>query len=274
MSGRRAMVGLCMLCAFAFSAFAVQSASAATKGTTLFTCVKEEGGAGFSREHCAPGDAVTTGAKFKHVPVAENTTTEVTGTTINTEGVPVPPRLFSVQSGVEEELESKLAHILYENEGSKSWVTNAKDPETGEHYYHGEVWLRFTEVSVIKPKEKGCKVVGGEVTTKKLKETTKGQGDEILFEPASGTVFAEFTIEGCSILALNGLYKVEGKIKAQPNGATVNTTLANTKTQGTLKLRGQIAQFESSFTVRGTDKAAGDKEGEDKPLSSTTVETP
>lgn len=274
MSAQKVIVGLCMLCALALSTMTVQSASAATKGTTLFTCKAKavEGGAGFSKEHCTKGDAVSSGAKFEHAAVAEGTTTEIAGTTINTAGEGTASKLISTQSGIEEELESPLGHILAENEGVKSWATNDKDPTTGEHYYHGEDWLRFTDVVVTKPVGKECFVETGQITTKKLKFTSKGQGDELLFEPASGTILAEFNIKGCTIPGLNGLYTVTGKIKAQPEGATVNTTLANTKAQGTLKARGQIVQFESSFTVRGTDKVAGDIA--DTPLSVTTVETP
>jgi len=286
MSGRRAIIGLCMLCALAVSAIAAQGASAAPAGTTLFTCVNKGAGGGFTREHCAKGDVGS--GNFWHVAIAENTTTEITGTTINTAGEPITSKLESVQSGVVEELQGKLGHILAEHESEteppkieKSWVINAVDPETKEHYYHGENWLRFTEVEVTKPAGKGCKVKNGEVTTRKLKFTSKGQGDELLFKPAKEPTpvepnppFATFVVEGCSIGALNHEYTVTGEVKAETDGATVKTTLAGTKAQGTLKVSGQVAGFQSEFTVRGTDKAAGDKEGEDKPLSPTTVETP
>lgn len=279
MTGRKAIIGLCMLSALAFSAFAVQSASAATKGTTVFTCKKKavKGGAGFSKAHCKTADAVASEAEYEHVAVAENTTTEVTGTTEDTEGKPTVSKLKSVQAGVEEELQSGLAHILPEFEVSpgvfqKSWVTNTKDATTGEHYFAGEAWVRYTEVTVTKPAGKGCVVNTGQVTTNKLKFTTKGQGDFVKFEPTAGEVFAEFTIEGCTVAALNGLYQAKGSVKSKADGATLTLTHAEVTEQGTLILRGQKAGFESTTTVKATDKAAGDVV--DTPLSQTTVETP
>lgn len=239
----------------------------------MFTC-KKTGAGDFTRAHCAAADAGS--GEYSHVSVAEGTTTEITGTSEDTEGKPTVSKLKSTQSGVNEELQSPLAHILAENAGEKSWLTNAKDPTTGEHYVHGEAWVQYTEVKVTAPAEKGCKVKTGQVTTKKLKFTSKGQGDNILFEPVTGTVFAEFEVESCTgsaaIEALNGLYKVEGSLKAQPDGATLITTHTAVTTQGTLKLRGQKAGLEGSVTVKATDKAAGDEV--DTPLSVTTVETP
>lgn len=273
MTGRRTILVLCLLCALAFSALAVQSASALTKGTTLFTCKKSVDGTGgkFHAAHCKDADTGSTG-EWRHVAIAENTTTELTGTTENTEGKATSSFLESVQAGVVEQLESKLAHILPEVKGVKSWVTNVKDP-TGEHYFHGEAWIQFTEVSVTKPPGKGCVVKGGQITTKLLKFTTKGQGHEVKFEPAvGGEPLAAFEIEKCTIVALNGFYEAKGSMKAEADGATLIFTHANVTAQGTLSLRGQKAGLTSTATLKGTDKSAGDTE--DTPLSPTTVETP
>jgi hypothetical protein len=278
MTGRRAILGLCMLCALVFSAFAAQSANAETKGTTVFTCKETGPGGGFTKAHCTPADAGS--GNFSHVAVAENTTTEITGTSVDTEGKPVVSKLKSVQSGVTEELRSPLAHLLPEVEVEpgkieKSWVTNKKDPVTGEHYIEGEGWVDYTEVSVAAPAEKGCKVQNNTVITNKLRFTTKGlktEKDEIHIEPASGTVFAEFVVEGCSVLALNHAYKVEGSLNAELVGATLKTTHANVTAQAKLKVAGQTAGLDGELTVKATDKAAGDVT--DTPLSSTTVPTP
>jgi hypothetical protein len=79
MIGRRAVVGLSLLSALLFCAFAAQSASAALKtstNTTGFTCVKgvtEKGD--FKDEHC---DETNVGkGAFKHELIPLNTTTEV-----------------------------------------------------------------------------------------------------------------------------------------------------------------------------------------------------
>jgi hypothetical protein len=77
MIGRRAIIGLSLLSALLFCAFAAQSASAATKSvnTTMFTCVKTEVG-DFIDGHCD-----TTGVpgkeQFSHVAIPNDTTTEV-----------------------------------------------------------------------------------------------------------------------------------------------------------------------------------------------------
>ncbi len=266
MFGHRTTVGVCLFCVLALSAVLAGSASAATKGTTLFTCKTGVGGAGFSKSHCKDVDAVPIGAAFEHVAVAENTTTEITGTTEDTGGNPTPTKLESIVAGVSVAIESPSSHIV------EGWVTNAKDPSTGEHYWHGEAVVKDTNVIVIKPSGKGCKVKGGEITSKRLKLTTKGQGMEVKVEPAEGTLWSSFEMEGCSIAALNGLYELKGSAKASPDGATLNFGHAAITTQSTLTLRGQKAGIEAGITVKGTDKAAGDVT--DTPLSTTTIETP
>ncbi len=262
---RRTIVSLCALCALAFSAFAAQSAAAATNGTTAFTCKKKavEGGAGFSKEHCKTADAVASGAKYEHVAVPENTTTEVAVTSQDTEGNAVPARLKSTISGVEVEFVSKLTH-------GEGWAINQKDPVTGEHFIRGEGWTTYTEVEVSKPLGKGCKVTGGELKTNKLKGTSAGQGMEGKLEPVAGATFAEFTVEGCSIAALNGKYEVKGSIKCSGDGSTVNCTHENTTAQGTLTLRGQKAGVDVSTTAKGRAIA----EPTYTPLAVTTIETP
>ncbi len=278
MTGHRTIVGLCMLCALALSAIAAQGASAATNGTTVFTC-KEPGpgditiGTAFTtNSHCKDTDT-NAAEKFRHVEVPEKTKTEITGTTENTAGEPTSSSLHSVISGVEIEFTFPLGHILYENAAKeKSWLTNAKDPTTGEHYVHGEATLTFTEPFIKKPAGKGCKVKGADLTFNKVKFTSKGQGDAIKFEPAIGTVFTTFEIEGCSIAALNGVYEIKGSIIGEPDGATLNFDRTKTTAQKTFTLRGQACGLSSSLTIKGTDKAKGDVT--DTALSVTTVETP
>lgn len=274
MASKKTILSLCVLCALAVSAMAAQSASAVTKGTTLFTCEPAQGGAGFSGEHCKESDAVPSGAKFKHVAIAENTTTNITGTTVDTENKPIVSKLKTVITGIETELQSALAHILFENNAEKSWVTNAVDPVTGEHYYHGEAWVKYTEVTVAKPGAP-CKVKGGEVTTNKLKFTTKGQTEHtIKFEPAVGTVFAKFEVEGCTLEAINGVYEVKGSVKGKADGATLTFNHEETTVQNTLKVRNVKAGLDSTTTIKGTEVAPPKQDAVDTPLSPTTVETP
>src|SRR5262249_47920345 len=140
-------------------------------------------------------------------------------------------------------------------------------------------WVDYTEVSVIAPAGKGCKVKNNTIITNKLRFTTKGlktEKDEIHIEPASGSVFAEFQVEGCTgseaLESLNHVYKVEGSLNAEILGTTLKTTHVNTTAPGTLKVAGQKAGLEGEVTIKATDKAAGDVT--DTPLSATTVPTP
>lgn len=260
----KAMVGVCAICALAFGALAVQDAAGAIKGTTGFTCKEkaEPGGAGFSRAHCAAADAVETGAKFEHVAIPENVVTEGRVTNTNTRGEHVTARLVSVFGGVEEEFQAK--QVLGEATGK-----NTKNTE-GEHFMEGTGKTIYSEITVTKPAGKGCKVKGEEVVTKELRGTSLGQGMEGKLEPVAGSVFAEFTIEGCTIAALNGVYKAEGSIKCPNDGATVLCTVPATKALGTLKLRGQTAglEVETTATARASSSEAF------TPVAPTTIETP
>lgn len=280
MTGRRVIFGLCVLCALALSAFMAQGASAAVKGTTLYTCKKAtvpgpETTEGFKDEHCKEPTKNTktelSNVKYEHFAIAQGTLTEVTGTNSKTkvkeeeEETFEPTILKSTISGVNVELESAIVHIT---NGSVTNVVNGL-----EHRYIGSAKLAYTKVKVKAPAGKECKVKGEEVTTNELTGTSTEMEEQ--FAPSAGETFAEFEVEGCTgseaIKALNGVYKVTGSVKCPPSGATLICTHSATTAQGSLKLRGQKAGIEGSLTIKGTEKAAGDVT--DTPLSPTTVET-
>lgn len=264
MTGRRGAIGICLLCALVFSAFAAQGAGAVTLGTTGFTCKekKEPGGAGFSGPHCTAADVVKTGAKYEHVAIAQNQVTEGRVTNTTTGGETQVARLKSTIAGVEVELQA--TGTLGEATGTNKLAAN------GEHFIEGTGQTSYSGVSVTKPAGKGCKVKAGEFKTKLLKGTSAGQGMEGKLEPAEGTTFGEFEIEGCSIAAINGVYQITGSIKCPGDGATVLCTHAATTAQGTLKMRGQKAGVEVTTTATGR---ANSTEAF-TPLAVTTVETP
>ena len=84
MIGRKAVIGLSLLSALLFSAFAVQSASAlvvkVSKNTTAFTCVKTEPNKGDLKDaHCDEKVDPNKG-EYKHDAIALNTTTTVAAT--------------------------------------------------------------------------------------------------------------------------------------------------------------------------------------------------
>jgi len=273
MNGRRAIVGLCMFCALLLSAFAAQGASAASNGTTAFTCVSTPGSGTFKAAHCKPSDAGGTG--FTHVEVAENTTTEVSITSEKTNAgtTAATPTIFkAVVGGVELKLESTEVH-------GTGTMENKKDPTTGEHYIEGIANITYTNVKDVGPS--ACEVytdvgVGepdGEkgVVHAEVVMTTKGQGDSIKFTPV-GANFAQFNLRNCKNAGINNTYKVIGSATCKPDGATINCNHAELTTAKTLRLQsavGPVAGYESSVTVSARAKGGGAF----TPLSVTTKET-
>jgi hypothetical protein len=263
-----------MLCALALSAAAAQSASAATKGTTGFTCVKGQGS--LKGSHC-----LTTGggsAEFGHVAYAENTTTEVQGTNANTSSETTAStnlRLALTIGGAEVELEATgLA--------GAGWTENKL--AEGEHYLVDGGSTVFSGVSVVKPAGKGCKVFTDETATKTkgaegvidtgpISVTSKGQGDFLKFEPGAGSAFATFFLEcTTSVPSCEGTWEITGTMKAPVSGATVIFSHSEITAQNTLRAKGVKAALEGKVTISARDPAAGDKSF--TPLSVTTVETP
>jgi hypothetical protein len=265
MTGRRSIIGLCLLCAFAFSAFAAQSASAAIAGTTAFTCKKLGPGHNFTKAHCKEGDFSAGKGEYEHVAFKEGTTTTITGGDTATEGEPnTLTTLHVTQLGVKVELKSTNVH----GHGHMFNLTNASK----EHYIHGEGVIEYTEVSVF-PEKLKCVLEGGKVVTNELTATSEGQGMKLKFTPKEGEVFATFTLKGCTEESFNGKYEVKGSLITKPiDGATIETDATEVTNQGTLKVRNLKAGIAGALTIKGTDVEAGDTE--DTPLSATTVETP
>lgn len=266
MNGYRATVGLCLLCAIVVSAMAAQSATARVGGTTMFTCKKLGPGHNFTKAHCKGADLSVGKGEYEHVTVAEDTTTEFVtsneGNGPNTE-TPVVTRLRSVISGIAFEIQSTKSTGF-------GTITNMTG-EAGEHTVSGAGVFFHTGLTVTAPKEKGCKVKGGEIKTNPLKIHRSGLEMELEFEPEKVVPIEEFEIEGCSVGALNGVYKLEGSMRATVDGATLDFTDPRITEQGTLTLRGQKAGIDGTTTISGVDFAAGDTEY--TPLSFTTTET-
>jgi|GEM_PF-1382083 len=281
MNGRRGALGLCMLCALLVCAVAAQGA-AATTGTTAFTCneKKEPGGVGFSKGHCRAEDAVGTGAKYEHVAVAQNTTTEISGSNKTTEG------------GTETfKLKYTMAGIVFSFNATGVTVTGSLENQldaSGEHYIQGQVSLKFTGVT---SSVTGCKVyadLGGEtgeagvIQTETLSLTTKGQGDKVKIEPLAGEVLARYWQKECKVESLNGTDTVRGVLTGTPNGSTLKFTHAETTTQGLGGTPGtsggggggggpgSSTGIEGTLTIQARDPLIG---GEFKAISPTTVET-
>jgi hypothetical protein len=274
MTGRRAIVGICMLCALIISAVAAQSAMAVS-GTTAFTCLD---GKGVLRgEHC-----LTTGTKpatFGHVAFAENTTTETELTNAETQN--------ETKEASTQILKETIAGVPLELKATgvtgTGTLTNKK-MEDGEHYVEGTATIKYTGVTVAAPAGKGCKVftdtnkikgAEGQIDAH-LEYTTTQQGDSIKFTPATGNTgagvpFAAFFIEGCSpaVPAIEGTWEITGSATCKIDGATIKCDHTEITTQNTLKGKGAKAGFEGAITVKGR---ANSSEAY-KPLSMTTVVT-
>jgi hypothetical protein len=268
MNGRRAVVGLCMLCALLVSAFAAQSASAV--GTTAYTCVK--GGKvspTYNSAHCRPSDGA---GEWSHESIANGTTTELTGNGKDDKGNPIPGFLVSTAFGATVELEGKTVT-------GSGQMTNSI--ESGEMFASGSGTITFSEVSVVKPAN--CKVQtdgpskekleDGVVHTESLKATTKGQADRLKFEPTVAPTFARFWIStnlpppAAACPLDNTTFTATGSVTGVPNGATTEFTEADTTAQNTLKLNGAKAGISGSLTIEGRATGSG---GGYTPLSVTT----
>ena len=92
--------------------------------------------------------------------------------------------------------------------------------------------IKFAGVTVVEPA--GCKVVGGAVETEPLAGQVWMEGTKAMFKfaPATGTIFAEPEIEGCSIA---GAYPTTGTVFGESVNATnVGSTEQNLKFSKTI----------------------------------------
>lgn len=262
MIGRRAAVGLSVLCALLICAFVAQSASAAAgKNTTAFTCVEGGGAKDFSDAHCDTNVGEGKG-KFGHVvvPLKEKITIAITNAkTKNSTTESTNTVLKGTVFGVKTEIVCKTV------EGSGT-LTN-EEPSAKVHTVKGTVEAKFSSCTVAKP-ALGCKVkepITVSSNVEGVEELGAGKNEMGLEFKPTGAHFASVVIEGCFIA---GTYNTDGTAIATSNtsntgkfsGATSVFTGAMTKE--TLKLSGNPAEVESTTTVT---KSGGN------PISLTTV---
>jgi hypothetical protein len=267
MIGRRAVIGLSLLCALAFSAIAATGATAETKTTTAFTCVGAESGEGFSKEHCAAADAVGTGAKFKHVEIkpGESTTFEATNDKTASETKESTNAVLNgTVGGLKATITAKKVFVHGEMENFEDPVTKAMDIK------QRKVVITYTEavLSGALATIEGCKIVKSEVVTNELEGTSLVNTMETEFTGPGG-IFAVIKLEGCKTKELNekGI-TVSGTSKGIGDGATVETTVASTSG---LKAAGQAASYTSKVTPRMLNPISKVTEA---PISATTLIDP
>jgi hypothetical protein len=218
MTARRAVTGLCMICATLASAFAAQAASAEVNPTAV-TCVPTKGGT-FSDFNCKKNVGQGKGS-WEEVNFAS--VTKITG---RSSGNTI---LKATTGGVTAELTSTALKASGSIENKEtSGVMQATG--TGQMEY----------LSVTANHE--CKVNGassGTVTTKLLKVHTLST-TELEFEPNSGTTLAEFTLSGCAIPAFNKTWVISGSLIGTVEGTQTVFTHAGTTGQETLEANASV----------------------------------
>jgi hypothetical protein len=224
-----------MLCALVFSAIAAQGAFA----QKAYECKASAGKTGdWNDAHCK--EEGTKGASaFEHVATTKGT---ITGSNITTGEERSTAKLKSVQSGVTLELQATEVggegEMENHEEGATTWA-------------EGTGTITYSNVTVTAPAGKGCEVETSKVVTNKLAATTKGLTNHLKFTPASGEVFAEFNVKGCSIGALNHTYTAKGSVTGVTSGATTTASHAEVTEANTLSLSGQKAGIDGSITISG-----------------------
>jgi len=257
MIGRRAAIGLSLLCALALCAFAAPSASA-LQGTTAFTCKPEvepgEKTKGFLDEHCTK-TAEGAKVKFIHAAIAEEVFTKLSVTNNET-----------TTKNVTSKFKAKVEKKLFEAEATAftgcaegSSVTNKL--VGGKMKTDGTACGEFTGVKVTQPEKcsvpKNAIALEGSIWTGVALENpiTKKDVMWLEFVPEAGLPLAEFEITGaeCPLkgkkVQVTGSAATEELIPASPlDGATVKFT---TKRTGlTLEVEKAPAEFEGTFTPR------------------------
>ena len=265
MTGRRAIFGLCMLCALAFSAIAAQGASA--KGQTAFTCSSEAKVKEFAKEHCVPGQ---TGTSFGHVEIPVN---EVTHATLSNEktNAETNGRTNTVLSET-----IAATNLRLESTGLVDGIGTLKNEVVGTEMRafaeSNASGITFEGVVVTAPAGKGCKVfednegvkgaqgvvktkpvMGNTTVVKDKQEGVEEERHSVIIEPKAGAVFATFFIEcekGKGVPEeLEGTWEITGTITCPTHGATITCNHNTVTEQNTLKGKGKKAGLEGKATI-------------------------
>lgn len=259
MTGRNALAGLSLICAFALCALAAPSAFAAPTGTTAVECSLNATTRDFSDAHC--DTTAPTQSTYGHLAPVNGTPFGFTGTNANTTGVTV--------NAVEPELEATINGLPVKIKCTKmSTVGSLENTLVGEEMriVGSAITITYTGCTVTTPV--GCSVKspgagGGEIKTNELKSiSVEGTPMTQKFERSVGTVLAELEIATCG--EATGTFKLEGTFSAQPSGqgAVGGVTMAGAtlivnmpkNASSTLKMAGQKVGLKQTETLKkGTD---------------------
>lgn len=257
MIGRRAVLGLSLLSALLFCAFAAQSASAQkAENTTAFTCVEGGGAKDFSDAHCDKKVGAGEG-KFGHVAIANDTTTEIEitnekmGAATNEK---TSQLLKATAFGVKTEITCDTVTGTGTIHNVESGVGSKK------HTVTGTGTVKYSGCKVLKPAK--CSVGPIEIKNGTFQGVEKTGPEKntmgVEFTPEAGKPFTTIPFEGAECALKGKSISVEGTAigtanpsvgdTAKHSGATVTFTEAMTKE--TLKVGLNAAEHKGGFTVK------------------------
>jgi hypothetical protein len=245
MIGHRAVFGLSLLIALAFSAIVATGASAETKTTTAFRCVKNivPEGPGFSKEHCATGDSVSEKASYRQVEIASGSPTTFEAFNQKTEsstigGINAALTIHFILKGT-----ITAKKVLVDGD-----LENFTDPMTNAMYIkQRKVVITFSEVTLTGKlaEVESCKIAKGEIVTNELEAISLVNTMEAEYSGPEG-IIAVIKFEGCKNKEFNEKgFALSGTFRAIGDGATVETTTASTSG---LKFFGNAATLTSKVT--------------------------
>jgi hypothetical protein len=216
MIGRRAAIGITMLCALISAASVAPGASAA--GTTAVTCAKSKGG-GFSDAHCTK-EAKAGEGTFGHVAIEPKKETQITVTNQNTSEETKGSQTFLLTG----ELAGAKFEIPCSGVGGTGTLTN--EEVEGSMRASGNLTIETSGCKVLKPT--GCAIQGGTINYNAHFNT---QGMELEFTPKSGGQFGTWTLinNGAEKCPVTGVIGISGSFLAIPSGATLGLTTESTK---------------------------------------------
>ncbi len=221
MTRRREKVGLSLLCALAFCAFAAQSASAV--GTTAFTCAPASKGAEFSDEHC---DTSGSGEGFVHASINAGEKTEVSITNEKTaEGTKAaqPFILSGVLGGIKVKIECKAVT-------GQGTLTNEEVEKSMQAV--GTALIETSKCTIDQPK---CTVKEPITWDAQFKTYGNETAMGIEFTPTTGkTVFGSWTLTGPEC-AIKNTFTISGSFQATPGGTSQGKGATLTITEETSK---------------------------------------
>ena len=257
MIGRKAMVGLPLLCALLFSAIAVQNASA-TAGTNItgFTCAKVASKATgeFKDAHCDEKKSTENG--YKHELITGTTEAEATNET--TGGA----KSTQVIEGSPFKVAAKIECTTLTGSGT---IENS-EPSAKVHKLTGSGTLQLTGCTVVKPakctlKEPFVTKIGS-VETQEVLTGPKGEANAMGFEYRSpaGEPFGIITLQGAEC-AIKEPCAVEGSViatggpgSAEPQTSTWSgATAVVTPAMSSLTIASRPSTYEGTVTYRRKD---------------------